>query len=113
MNRIRELRTQHKMTQAELASTMSCTKMTISRYESEQREIDSATINQVCDIFHVSADYLLCRSDIPDPYLSDEDAALIRAYHAAPENVRAAIDSLLQPGSGKEKPAGSEARAAG
>lgn len=113
MNRIKDLRTQREWLQKDLENQLNLGRGNISRYENELISLTPQLINQLCDIFHVSADYLLCRSDVPDPYLSDEDAALIRAYHAAPENVRSAIDSLLQPGSGKEKPAGSEARAAG
>lgn len=113
MNRIKDLRQEQGLLQRDIESALNIGRSTLSNYENEKRTLSPALINQLCDIFHVSADYLLCRSDVPDPYLSGEDAALIRAYHAAPENVRSAIDSLLQPGSGKEKPAGSEARVAG
>lgn len=112
MNRIKEIRKARDMTQAELAKAMNCTKMTISRYESGDREIDSGTINQLCDIFQITADYLLCRSNVPEPTIREEDAALLRAYHAAPDHIRNGIRAMLQLDE-KGKPAAPETRAAG
>lgn len=95
MNRIRELREARGLKQSDLGKIMNCSGMTISRYELGQHEIDSATINRLCEIFDVTADYLLCRSSNPKPLISDEDASLIAAYHAADDNIRKAIDALL------------------
>ena len=71
--------------------------VSVSRYELEQRQLDPETILKLCDIFGVTSDYLLCRSDTPNATLSQSDAALIAAYHAADENIRKAIDALLFP----------------
>ena len=97
MNRIRDLRISNGWTQLQLGRKIGAAKSTISGYESGDRQLTPALINVFCDLFHCSADYLLCRSDTPLPALSDEDAAFLAAYHAAPENVRAAIDTLLRP----------------
>lgn len=112
MNRIRELRDDKNMTQNDLAAAMNCTKVTISRYETGQHEIDSATINRLCDIFDCTADYLLCRSDNPSPLISAEDLRLLQAYRAAPEHIRTAIAAMLQLDE-KETPAAQKERAAG
>ena len=111
MNRIKEIRSARNMTQSDLAKIMNCTKMTISRYESGDREIDSYTINRLCEIFQITADYLLCRSNTPEPSVSEEDARLLRAYREAPDHIRIAILAMLQLDG--ESPAAHEARAAG
>jgi len=96
MNRIRELRALNKWRQEDLAERLNTVKSVVSRYETEQLGIDADTINALCDIFGVSADYLLCRSVAPNATLSDEDAALLRAYHAASLRDRGLVDQILQ-----------------
>jgi transcriptional regulator with XRE-family HTH domain len=103
MNRIRELREAGGLKQADLAKMMSCTVVTVSRYERGEREIDSATISRLCDIFNCTADYLICRSNAQRSALSPEDAAFLAALHEAPENVKAAIRALLKTDSGEVK----------
>ncbi len=97
MNRIRELREQRGIKQLELAKLLNCTNTSISRYELGQHDLPTEVIGALCDYFGVTADYLLGRSSNPAPAISDEDAALLRAYHAAPLSIQAAIKTLLQP----------------
>lgn len=95
MNRIKELRQAKGWRQQDLADKMNTAKSVISRYESEKLGLDPVLINRLCDLFDVSADYLLCRSDTPQPALSDEDARLLRAYRDADPRDRLFIDHLL------------------
>ena len=97
MNRIKNLRLVRDMSQADLGAVLGCHGTTVSKLELEQRQLDPATIHALCDLFGCTADYLLGRSASPLPVLSDEDAQLLAAYHAAPDHVRAAIDTLLLP----------------
>lgn len=96
MNRIRELRLLKGWRQEDLAERMHTKKNSISRYEKEQRGIDADTICQLCDIFGCTADYLLGRSESAAPVISDADAALLQAYHAASLRDRGLIDQILQ-----------------
>ena len=96
MNRIKELRMSRGLSQAELGRVLGCISATVSKWELEQRQLDPVTINALCDYFGVSADYLLCRSGIPNPAISEADAALLRAYHAASLRDRGLIDQILQ-----------------
>ena len=105
MNRIKDLRLQNKWRQQDLADKMNTAKSVISRYETGQLDLDTGLINRFCDLFGCTSDYLLGRSATPLPALSDEDARLLDAYRAAPENVRAAIDTLLAPVEVPEKKA--------
>ena len=95
MNRIKELRLQRNWRQEDLAQKMNTKRQTVARYETEKLGIDANTICALCEIFGCTSDYLLCRSDNPRPLISDEDAAVLRAYHAAPLRDRELIDHIL------------------
>lgn len=82
MNRIKELRTERKMKQAELAQLLSCTPTAISNYETGFRSPDIETIHKLCEIFGCTADYLLGRSEVRSFELSAEEAELLRTYRA-------------------------------
>ena len=97
MNRLRELRVGKKYSQEKLGKLIGCTSATISKYELEQRELDSATIRCLCDIFNCTADYLLCRSDTPSPKISEDEAALLRAYRVADDHTKAVVRLALEP----------------
>ena len=97
MNRIRELRTARSWTQAQLGAQIGAVKSTVSGYESETHQLDVQTIHRLCDLFDVSADYLLGRSSTPKPAITDADAEILAAYRAAPDHVRTAIGTLLEP----------------
>lgn len=85
------------MKQSDLGALLSVSRGTISNYELEVRMLDPETIRQLCEIFGVTADYLLGFSSVRVSALPEEDYALAAAYHAAPPSVRAGIDALLAP----------------
>ena len=97
MNRIKDLRLEKKLKQSDLADLMAVTRQAISNYELEVNQLDPHSIARLCEIFHVTADYLLGLSSQRTAQISDADAALVDAYHAAPDSIRTAIDALLQP----------------
>ena len=103
MNRIEELRAQRGWLQEDLAKLINKSRQAVSNYENENRGIDVETIHKLCDIFEVSADYLLCRSDMPTPEISEEDWALIAAYHAADDRARQMVALALEPWSEKKE----------
>ena len=96
MNRIRELRLENGWRQEDLALRMNTKRQTVARYETEKLGIDAGTICALCDIFGVTADYLLGRSGSRLPAVSEADAALLRAYHAATLRDRALVDQILE-----------------
>lgn len=95
-NRIRELRQKMGWRQEDLAARLNSKRQSVARYETGERGIDVDTICQLCDIFGCTADYLLGRSESAAPVISDADAALLRAYHAASLRDRGLIDQILQ-----------------
>ena len=97
MNRIKDLRDEREWTQAQLGKRVGVERTAISNYEREDRQLSAPAIHQFCDLFDVSADYLLGRSSTPKPAITDADAEILAAYRAAPDHVRTAIDALLDP----------------
>lgn len=78
MNRIKELRKQAGINQADLASQLNVAQNTISNWENEKRDIDNDALLKMSKIFGVSTDYILCNTDIKKapgqkPEVTDED----------------------------------------
>ncbi len=78
--RIKKLREDKDMSQVELGRLVNMGNTTISQWESDKRSPDIATVKRLSDIFGVSSDYLLGRTDdrnsreLPDtvaPYLPE------------------------------------------
>lgn len=97
MNKLKQLREFRNWSQARLGKEMNCAGITISRYETGQRELDSETINKLCDIFGCTSDYLLGRSLLPTAELTEEEATLLLAYRAADPHIKTGILALLEP----------------
>ena len=106
MNRIKDLRMSAGMSQSHLGEIIGCHSATVSKYELEQRQLDPATIHQLCDLFGCTADYLLGRSEARSPEISQEEIRLLLAWREAPDHVKDAIRLLLAPPSKEEKKAG-------
>ena len=83
------------MTQADVGNAIGVSVMAISQYETEKRGLSVELISKFCDLFDVTADYLLGRSTQPHSAVSDDEAQLLAAYNAAPANVREGIDAIL------------------
>ena len=64
--RLKELRKKKGMSQLRLAIELNMNQNSISRYETEEREADYATLIRFADYFDVSIDYLLERTDNPE-----------------------------------------------
>lgn len=97
MNRIRDLRLQEHMNQADLAVLLNCTTATVSKYELEQRSLDADTICRLCDIFGCTADYLLGRSPLQSPELDPQEEAMLLAWRRATPEIRAIVETALSP----------------
>ena len=97
MNRIKELRADRNMTQADLAALLNCAPTAVSKWELEENGIDSRLIARLCDIFGCTSDYLLCRTSMPSAELSEGEYALIRAYRAADDRAKKVVRLTLEP----------------
>ena len=64
MNRLKELRKEKGLTQVELANIVNVSKITVLRWENEERQIKPDKAQQLADYFGVSVGYLLGYSDV-------------------------------------------------
>ncbi len=62
-NRLKNLRSEKRITGEELGKILNVTKVAVSNWESDRRFPDQNTLKNIADYFDVSVDYLLCRSD--------------------------------------------------
>ena len=103
MNRIKDLRKAMGWTQGQLGKRINASKSTVSEYESEKHQLDPALICALCDIFGCTADYLLGRSEIPTPQISDEEWRLLAAWRQADDRARTMVELALEPWTEKKE----------
>ena len=63
--RIRDLREDRDLTQREVAEVLNCSQQVYSNYELGQRDIPTAVLIRLSDLYGVSVDYLLGLTDNP------------------------------------------------
>lgn len=73
-SRLKQLRTQNKMTQEELGKKINVTKVSISGYENGNRSPDTDTLQRIAEVFNVSMDYLFGRTDAPSPLEKEKES---------------------------------------
>ncbi|HIZ43029.1 MAG TPA: helix-turn-helix domain-containing protein [Candidatus Gemmiger excrementigallinarum] len=66
--RIRDLREDHDLTQAEMGRILSCSQRVYSNYERGELDIPTEILRRLARYYGVTADYLLELSDDPWPY---------------------------------------------
>ena len=76
MNRLKELRKQKGLTQQELADKISVSKITVLRWENEERQIKPEKAQQLADHFGVSVGYLLGYDDVPKELIDELELQL-------------------------------------
>ena len=93
MNRIKTLREQKELTQAQLAKELNVQNAAISKYEKGTVSLSDGILKKLSEIFHCSIDYIVCNdtfdtSDTPVSKLSTEEIQLVSEYRE--------LDSLNQ-----------------
>lgn len=68
IKRIRDLREDNDLTQAELGKILNISQRTYSHYENGTREIPIEILIKLAHYYNTSVDYLLCETDIKKPY---------------------------------------------
>lgn len=78
LGRVKELRTEHHLTQEEFAESIGVATNTISRIEREEMSLSSEVALKIADEYKISLDWLFGRSkeEIPVPYLQNLQEAL-------------------------------------
>jgi transcriptional regulator with XRE-family HTH domain len=81
MNRIKQLRIEFGFTQADLAKKLKISDRAIGYYENGEREPDNKTLLTLAELFKVSVDYLLGRTDIRSTNVdTSEDKEFMALY---------------------------------
>jgi transcriptional regulator with XRE-family HTH domain len=77
----------NRWTQEQTAAVLGVSRSTIAGYESEEKKRipREETLNKIADVFSVSIDYLLCRTDDPNP--KNKNATLPMEYNDPKINV--------------------------
>lgn len=70
-NKIRELRTQRRMSQTDLGKALNVSQQTVTKWENSRAEPSSTAITNISNYFNVSADWLLGRSKERNPESTD------------------------------------------
>lgn len=88
-DRLKELRKNKNITQAELAKILNTGKASISHYESNRRLPDANIIGILADYFNVSVDYILGKTDLKKVELNDitQDTNLEDELHSLIERI--------------------------
>ncbi|NLK53214.1 MAG: helix-turn-helix transcriptional regulator [Syntrophomonadaceae bacterium] len=85
--RLKDLRAAKKKKQHEVADYLGITRPAYTAYESGNRQPDFETLQKLADYFNVSTDYLLGRTDVPNPTATPDpdikDAPLAFQRHTA------------------------------
>ena len=66
--RLRDLREDSDRNQTDLAKLLGMSQTGYSKYETGENEVPVSVLEKLADIYHVSTDYLLGRTDIKTPY---------------------------------------------
>ncbi len=89
MNRIKELRAEHGMTQAQLAKALGVNQTAVGKYEREELEPNLHNLTRMATIFRCSIDYLIGYTNDfgaiilpPDPttLLTEEEQRLLTVF---------------------------------
>ncbi len=78
--RLKQLRTDKHLTQAQVADRIGVTASMVSSYETDIRLPSFEVMVRIADLFGVTVDYLLCREDkrfLDISALSDKEAAVV------------------------------------
>ena len=67
MNRIKELRREHHMTQVRLSIELEVSQETVSAYEKEKHFPSFSQLVRLSKLFHASIDYIMGLSDVRNP----------------------------------------------
>ena len=101
--RLRQLRKEKGLTQAELAKLLSIGESTVSFYESGKRQPDYETLIRLAEVFYVSVDYLLGRTEHKAPNTNKPGSSEVIAAHRAddpmndlPEEAQRSLDEFKE-----------------
>lgn len=94
--RLKEIRTQRKLSQKEVADYLGISDVSYGRYESGNREPSIEMLIKLSDLFKVTIDYIVGKEDPAFIGMSKYEYALVLASRAADERAKEDAMLLLQ-----------------
>jgi len=94
--RLIELRKKSGLTQADISKHLKITRQAYSFYESNQREMDFASLISIAKFYNVTTDYLLCRGDVETTAFSNEEIEIVSKYRALDGRGKNAVKATLE-----------------
>lgn len=99
--RLKELRLEKRLTQADIGKMLNVSNVSVSGYESGTREPDSSSIAKLADFYEVSTDYLMGVTNNRQPQsktidLSDDDVIMSFEGRPIPPEDMELIKRLLR-----------------
>jgi len=88
--RLKMLRESRSITQDELAEELGVSKQAVSQYERGVRRPDFETLSAICDLFNVSTDFMLGKSDHTTRLLNEQELSVVDGYYTNPETAEVA-----------------------
>lgn len=85
--RIAALREKHSLTQEGLSNKLGITRASLSHYENNRREPDYETIVSIANLFNVSIDYLIGRTDDPNSVLDEDVREFVDSLELSNEKI--------------------------
>jgi transcriptional regulator with XRE-family HTH domain len=86
-SRISQLRDSRGWTQEELSQALGISRAALSHYEKNRREPDSETLTKMADVFNVSLDYLVGRTEHPHMVLDEDVGAFVDRLELSDEEI--------------------------
>ncbi|GGD76262.1 helix-turn-helix domain-containing protein [Paenibacillus nasutitermitis] len=86
-NRISKLRDDRGWTQEHTAASLGISRAALSHYEKNRREPDTETLSKFADLFHVSVDFLVGRTNSPQAILDDPIRQFVDQLELADEQL--------------------------
>jgi transcriptional regulator with XRE-family HTH domain len=97
-NRIKELRTQKKLTQQGLADILNSSRGTVAKYEGDERNPSFAMLSLIADALDTTVDYLQGKTDIPTKTIDSS----VNTGDDSKKHVELSDDELIMSFEGKE-----------
>lgn len=97
------LRKQRNISQRTAAADLNISQALLSHYENGAREPGLAFICRACDYYGVTADFLLCRSDVPNGVKSMTEAtkAFFSQLRSMADRTETALDEMTRAANGE------------
>ena len=81
-DRLKALRKENRMTQAKLSELLNYGYTAIANYESGRNQPSITDLKKIASIFNVSVDYLLCVTELRQPFTVDDETAEFNEFRS-------------------------------